>query len=273
MSAICQQDPDKLNISRPIIRFMNHSGFIISCETVVLVIDYYTDPEASLAPYIDGDKRLVYLVSHSHYDHWNPDILQWRSNLESIYLLDDTCKEYFNINPFELKNKKIKFIRPYNDINEIQNLNLPFEYFKVFASTDSGSSIFFKIDGVSFFHAGDLNNWDWKDEDSPKMEKDYRDELKKLKLYLSEIGEKIDFAFVPVDGRLLDRALSGAEIFIDEFKPKFLIPIHLNGGLDNPSRLAKSEYGKMSRIINLQRPGDQVDSKGLRIPPCLKEIY
>ena len=114
MSAICQRDPSQLNFEKPYVRFMNHSGIIISCANTTIVIDYYTDPEASLAPYLESDNRLVYLVSHSHYDHWNPDILQWSSNKESYYILDETCKEYFEQNPYELHNKKIKFNKTKN---------------------------------------------------------------------------------------------------------------------------------------------------------------
>lgn len=273
MSAMCQRGDSALLFKKPFVQFMNHSGFIVAGREATLVLDYYTDPEAALSPYLESELPLIFMVTHEHYDHWNPDILQWHSKTASVYLLDEACRAYFRQNPYELNCKKIAFIKAGTDLRDLSSLALPFEKFRVFSSTDAGSSFFFRMDEQNYFHAGDLNNWDWQDEDSPAMEAAYLGELEKLRAYLCGENLKLDVAFVPVDGRLADKALLGAEQFIRCLQPKYLLPMHLNGGLEFPGLLAKSEYGGRCKVINLSRPGDRIDREGVRIPPCLEHIY
>ncbi|MDO5732659.1 MAG: MBL fold metallo-hydrolase [Eubacteriales bacterium] len=269
----CQHDPNIVVFTKPFVWYMNHSGFVLATNTATIVMDYYTDPEAVLSPYLNSDLPLIFLVSHEHYDHWNPDILNLRSQTPSYYILDEACRNYFKETGFPIDERYMRFVHSPMGLDSIGFEQLPFEDFRVFGSTDAGSSFFFRTEGISYFHAGDLNNWDWKDEESSAMEANYREKLDEIQGYLSSCSGTIDVAFVAVDGRLMDRAISGAEIFIDYFAPKILLPMHLNGGTDYPQVLAKKNARSGTKIVNLQRPGDRIDEGGRRIPPCVKEVY
>ncbi|MFR6562238.1 MAG: hypothetical protein ACLUR5_09860 [Eubacterium ventriosum] len=72
-----------------------------------------------------------------------------------------------------------------------------------FRSTDEGVAFLLEYDNKVYYHAGDLNCWDWKEE--PKS---YRNNM--IQLYIREIQKmdnlKIDVAFVPLDPKLEETA-------------------------------------------------------------------
>ena len=66
------------------------------------------------------------------------------------------------------------------------------------------------------YHAGDLNWWHWEGESEEwnrKMAEDYRAEIDTL------AGERIDLAFLPVDGRLGAAAVSYTHLTASELLP------------------------------------------------------
>ena len=71
---------------------------------------------------------------------------------------------------------------------------------KAFDSTDEGLSYLVEMDGIRIFHAGDLNNWHWREESTPReieeAERDFQQVMETMR------GEKVDVAFFPVDPRL-----------------------------------------------------------------------
>ena len=73
---------------------------------------------------------------------------------------------------------------------------------KAFGSTDVGISFLIETEGRRIFHAGDLNNWHWKDESTPQevaeAEGNY---LKELDIIAKETSV-MDLVMFPVDPRL-----------------------------------------------------------------------
>ncbi len=97
---------------------------------------------------------------------------------------------------------------------------------KAFGSTDIGISFLIRTEGRTIFHAGDLNNWHWKDESTPEeiavAERDY---LKELEL-LADTTDHLDVALFPVDPRLGSDFARGAEQFIDRIHVRLFVPMH-----------------------------------------------
>ena len=73
-------------------------------------------------------------------------------------------------------------------------------------STDAGVAFYVASNGVSLFHAGDLNDWEWGgagDLISGRVRRAFRLEIKKL-------SEKpINVAFFPMDPKLLEYQIKG----------------------------------------------------------------
>ena len=195
--------------------YIYHSGFAVETEKYKLVFDYYMEPkknseEFEIENFITDSKQVLIFSSHSHGDHFNSEILEWKKKNTNIkYILSDditTEGEYY-------------FVKE-GDILNIDGVEI-----KVFGSTDLGTSYFVKCDNKTFFHAGDLNWWAWSD-DTPEEEKYMRDlYIEKMKR-VEEIKE-VDFLFYPVDPRLEENSFLGVEDFVKRVKVKNIIPMHM----------------------------------------------
>ena len=73
-------------------------------------------------------------------------------------------------------------------------------------STDAGVAFYVASNGVSLFHAGDLNDWEWDgagDLINGRVRRAFRHEIKKL-------SEKpINVAFFPMDPKLMEYQFKG----------------------------------------------------------------
>lgn len=187
------------------ISYIYHSGFTIEDEEYYLIFDYYKGVIELM------DKETFIFSSHGHADHFNPEILNWDNrNIDYIFSDDIEVKEKDNIH----------FMSPYEEIT-LKGIKV-----KSFGSTDLGLSFLIDVNEKTIFYAGDLNWWDWKsntEEEKIQEEKDYKDELDKIKAH----NPKIDIAFVPVDPRLEENYYRAGEYFIKEFEPDYFFPIHL----------------------------------------------
>ena len=195
------------------IKYIGHSGFILEDSACALMIDCcgLTQESAEVKAY--SGKRLYILASHEHGDHYDPKILTFGGDQRKWILSEDIRKR----------------IRKPQDINYIAKGE---EYrdecvtIKAYGSTDEGVSFYIEAGGLKIFHAGDLNNWHWNEEetaeDAAKNEKAFLDELK---LIAKEIPA-LDVAMFPVDPRLGKDYMRGAEQFLDSIKVNLFIPMH-----------------------------------------------
>ena len=147
------------------IYYIYHSGFAMELDTSILIFDFYKFPENKISEkkyFFDTfikrtDKKVYIFSSHSHYDHFNKEILSWLNINENIkFILSDDIKTY--------KHKNFYFTKDGDNL-KIDNLNI-----YTFGSTDLGSSFYINVDNKNIFHSGDLHFWHWED-DTPEEEK------------------------------------------------------------------------------------------------------
>lgn len=185
------------------IKHIFHSGFHIEYREKILLFDVYNH----LDQYKNED--IICFVTHSHSDHYSPDIKQLAENNQVKYVVSDDVP-----------------MAASGDVHKVtvgDELYVDGFKIQVFGTTDLGVSFLVKIGDESIFHSGDLNWWHWEDNDaaSQEHEKDiYQHEIEKL------VGHPIDYAFVPVDYRLKTFNRLGMDYFIEKLKPKYLIPMH-----------------------------------------------
>lgn len=234
------------------IYYLHHSAICVVLDKTLLIFDYFMhEPDKGMEQgHISEDdlknaERVYFFVSHSHHDHYNPCIFEWEDlNKNVTYILDSTLPEE------DTPGKKIVLSRgeQYDD-----------GYLSVqdFGSTDIGGSFYVYCEGTSFFHAGDLNYWHWKDEGNARysgiMEKYFDRELRFLKHKVSHI----DYAFFPVDKRMGSDYDEGAEIFIDTMKPKFFIPIHFLE-FDDTTAFRKKNKVMNTKVFAIQNNGERL---------------
>ena len=236
------------------IHYIYHSGFAIKTKNHFLIFDYYKDPlenmdskqkPALLSPENIKDMKNVFVfASHSHGDHYNPSILKWEnynSNIQYVFSSDIIINE-----------DKLN----YTFIEEGQEKSIKDIYVKAYGSTDIGISFLVKVDGLTIFHAGDLNWWHWKEdsvEEKSFAEASFKAEVEKLK---SE--KSIDIAFFPVDPRLQEYYYIGGEYFAENIQPKLLIPMHFADDVSVTKEFYDRTKISKVKVIQIDHSGQEI---------------
>lgn len=236
--------------------YLNHSGFLLELDRDVLVFDYFTDPANVLSRYTDSEKNIRFFVSHAHYDHWNLDILDFRSAGRQFYYLDESCQLPESFVPADYM--QFFSMQPGRVLTDPADVGEEIKSIQTFGSTDEGVSYLLEISEGYIFHAGDLNMWDWEPvgKTDLAMEQAYTHELAALQQTLA--GKPVWLAMLPVDLRLDKKAFLGAKMFTSYVKTQYLVPDHLNGGVQLPKLLARELNGETTQVIDLTTPGQSL---------------
>ena len=141
--------------------YIYHSGFAIEAEGVTIIIDYYKDSSETIRNQgivhdclLQKPGKLYVLSTHFHPDHFNREILTWKEQRpDIIYLFSKDILKHRRANP-----EDAIYINK-GESYEDDNLRID-----AFGSTDVGISFLIHLQGMSIFHAGDLNNWHWSEE-------------------------------------------------------------------------------------------------------------
>ncbi|MDO4494152.1 MAG: MBL fold metallo-hydrolase [Clostridia bacterium] len=199
------------------VTYLGHSGFLAETAHARLLFDYIrgTLPETG-----DG-KPLFVFASHFHADHFCPAIFDapLAAHVTRYVLSSDIRKKRGRVLkalPEETR-AKIVFVKP------DETLDLGACRIATLGSTDEGVAFTAEADGLRLYHAGDLNNWYWAEEDpawNADMARRYTAELKKI------AGQSFDAAFVPVDPRLGDAYGLGLREFLSTVRAKHVFPMH-----------------------------------------------
>lgn len=203
--------------------YLFHSGFAVKTQSHFLIFDYYIDkPEGKLCGLAGGciepdeikDRDVVVFCSHRHSDHYNPVIFTWRGKIPKLhYVMSHDIKRI---------PQSYDVLRAYGGHDyELGDMKI-----KVLFSTDVGVAYFIAVDGLTIYHAGDLNLWSWEgapDCDKHQIKRRYMQEIDKLKQY------KIDIAFVPLDPRLQGNYLLGLDYFMRNTDTEMVFPMHFGG--------------------------------------------
>ena len=200
--------------------FLHHSGFMLELETMILVFDYYLDPLKRLEDRLEKtDKPVYFFVSHVHGDHFNRAIRKFEKRASGYFLHRD-C--HLAVADESLLHEM--------DVGETVNEG-PLSV-HMYGSTDAGGSYMVEAEGLTIFHAGDLNWWHWAgEEDSENREA--RDWFFRE---LSCIKEKeVDIAMLPVDARQQAAREWGVKAYLSHFSAGLLIPMHAFGQRWAPS--------------------------------------
>ena len=209
------------------ITYITHSSFFIETDHTCLLFDYYTGS----IPKVPQGKKLYVFASHRHSDHYSSQIFELKKeNLEIRYLLSNDIEKVEDSSVSYLKEDVVWF----DDFLEVCT----------YPSNDEGLAFLVKVDGYTLYHAGDLNNWDWKGEDANWLEwqkKLYHQQLEKMK------DENIDVAFIPVDPRLEENYYEGAVDFLKVCHARYIVPMH-----------CWKKYEIIHKLINEHVNSDQV---------------
>jgi len=226
------------------IKYIQHSGFIIEDNDCALMIDCCGLTKESAELRECGGGRLYVLASHVHGDHFDRSIMSFQSPQIKWILSDDIRKK---VSP----GSGIHFLAK-GDVYRDDRVTI-----KAYGSTDEGVSFYIETGGKKIFHAGDLNNWHWNEEETPedaaKNEKWFLDELA---LIAKEVPE-LDAAMFPVDSRLGRDYTRGAEQFLDNIRTGLFIPMHFWDDINAARAFKAGAEQRCSRFADIRAAGDE----------------
>lgn len=234
------------------ITYLDHSGFIVEDEEVIMVFDYFRDPSNALPHALNAnpDKPVVFFVTHHHPDHYNKSIFHLAQNHRRTYVMSN------DVHPQNVPDTLEVAGMSRGDVIE----NLPGGItVHAYGSTDAGVSFLVTTkSGKKIFHAGDLNDWHWQDESTMReVEEAGEHYMTIIKHIASEVPE-MDVVFFPVDVRQGSDFARGAREFMTAVKVHDFFPMHFSG--DYRKACDFSEYEVPGTTCHcLHNPGESID--------------
>lgn len=236
-------------VKKMTVTYYHHSGFSVASGDILLVFDYWRGkntriPEAlGLTPETLARFSQIYVfITHEHEDHYDGVVYTWDQYAPVTYVIADCL-------PDQARGHRMAKGGELNLSDRVQ--------VKAYGSTDSGVSFLVTVDGMHFFHAGDLNFWHWREVSNARQiqeaDEDFRQEMANLH------GIDVDVAFFPVDPRLGMLFDAGANYFILTVKPRLLLPMHFWGRTDVIVEFARRSRTRETEIIALTSPGQAIN--------------
>ncbi|MCM1368823.1 MAG: MBL fold metallo-hydrolase [Candidatus Amulumruptor caecigallinarius] len=253
------------------ITYVWHDCFVVGTDEATLIFDYWKDPVSApgAIPHFlkmaDAGKPLYVFVSHSHKDHFNPEIFSWALMFPGVkYVVSrDVMRRIRHV-----VSETSVYSGPKVDADAVVCLKSGEEWsdgvvkVAAFPSTDVGNSYVVETAGKRFFHSGDLNAWVWRDEsDEKEINKalgDYHACLREIGRYLQP-GDTprnpswIDYCFFPVDSRIGSGYYEGAAAFVREFDVRHFFPMHFGLGDAEEQKRHEHDAVKFELYANRER--------------------
>ncbi|MDE7388434.1 MAG: MBL fold metallo-hydrolase [Muribaculaceae bacterium] len=235
------------------VTYLDHSGFAITTEDAILVFDFLRDPSHALHKLLKENPTLpvTFFVSHHHPDHFNADIFEMAQDHKRTYVIsNDELPQ--NI-PSTLR---VAGMSPGDVIEDIPGASRV----KAYGSTDVGVSYFVTLtDGHTVFHAGDLNLWHWRDENTPAAAvRATADFTKVLNRIESEVSA-IDIAMFPVDPRQGTDFAEGARLFTNGIRVANFFPMHFWGEYKEACLFSSYIEAPSTAAHCLHSPGESIE--------------
>ena len=203
----------KLEKGQAVVWYLGHSSWAVKTANNLLIFDYFKKGNLPDTPLLANghinpeeikDLNVTVFASHSHGDHYNPLIFDWKDKVKNIeYVLG-----------FKPKEKAEYTYMPAHKKQKINGMGVV-----TIDSNDSGVGFFVVADGVKLFHSGDHAN----------RKQDFSGPFKKEIDFLAEKGLKPDLFFAPVSGcgfGDLEAVKKGVYYTIKKLSPKAVFPMH-----------------------------------------------
>lgn len=204
----------QLKEGEALVCYLYHAGWAVKTSNTLLVFDYWERmPKQENAALFDGfinpeeikGQHVYVFVSHSHGDHFDERVMDWKSVVPNITYIfgweafDDKEFHYFGKERVTKSIGELKIRNIYHNFD-----NIPESAFLV------------EVDGLVIYFSGDHGN-------SPgELNPLYKENID----YMAEQADRFDLVFLSVFG---SPTYEGELYAIEKFKPKIMLPMHYGG--------------------------------------------
>jgi len=229
------------------VTFFYQSSFTVAIEKTLLVFSYWqTDQPALPDDYylterdFQGFNNIVVFVPRDSKEHHDPVIYSWKKSFPITYVV---CSDAAHAAP---KTSNVRLVKQ-GDVLSVAGVRVA-----VHGSSDEGVSFMVHAMGLSIFHAGDLNLWHWREENT------LREITQAEELFYRTVADipkdQLDICMFPVDPNLGGFYDAGANHFIMTFKPRVFFPMHWGNRAEIAQDYARRMRTPHTQVYALTQP-------------------
>lgn len=235
--------------------YLWHSGVALLLEHLSIVIDYFedsTDVHAGVLHehILRRGVPLYVLSTHFHHDHYTPEIFAFEAPQITYILSRDIAEQR---DATLCRRELLHFIAKGETFAD-DSLQVV-----AFGSTDEGSSFAVHAGGLSFFHAGDLNNWHWMER---RGEREWRAAEARFLAEVDDIRRQLpefDVVMFPLDPRLGSEYMRGATQFLERISCRIFCPLHFDLAYAQARAFAPCAAAHGTRLLDITHRGQFFD--------------
>lgn len=227
-----------------LVSYFYQSAFTVSLQKTLLIFSYrqtdvpQMDPSQHLTEKdFQGFNSILVFVPSASVAHHDPVIYKWKQSFPITYIMpQDAAKTAPRAANVRICREGDVFTVGYSEIS-------------VFGSTDLGVSFLVKAEGQHIFHAGDLNLWHWREENTLK-------EISRAEnLFYEKVSkipkDTIDICFFPLDPNQGGFYDAGANHFIIALRPRVFFPMHFGPRGEIANEYARRNISRRTTVFAL----------------------
>ena len=243
------------------VSFFRQSSFAVAVGKTLLIFSYRELPEDEMPlnsrmsdQDLAGFGNILVFVPRNSAEHYDDTIFSWKPSFPITYFLSSDLKDAAP------KDRKVHFVKENDEIN-IAGVSV-----RVCGSTDAGVSFLANVGGVRVFHAGDLNLWHWREENTPqataRAEADFYATVKSIP------HDDLDICMFPLDPNQGGFYDAGANHIIMALKPRVFFPMHWGRRTEIANDYARRMHTRHTTVYALTGMRETVQIDLSQDPPA-----
>lgn len=228
-----------------LVTYFYQSAFTVSLKKTLMIFSYRQTGLKQLASEQQlGEKDfhgfnniLVFVPNGSLTHHDHEVIYKWKSAFPITYILSEDARKNAPDAP------NIRFCKE-GDSFSVAHANI-----SVFGSTDAGVSFLAEAEGLRVFHAGDLNLWHWREENT------LREIAQAEEIFYKKVAaipkDKVDICFFPLDPNQGGFYDAGANHLIMQVRPRVFFPMHFGSRQEIAAEYARRSITRRTVVFAL----------------------
>jgi hypothetical protein len=229
-----------------LVSYFFHSAFTVSLQKTLLVFSYRQKdlPQLVENQYLSekdfhGFNNILVFVPSASAAHHDPVIYTWKQSFPITYIMPpEAAKSAPRAANVRICREGDKFTIGHSEIS-------------VYGLTDTGVSYLVTAEGLSTFHAGDLNLWHWREENT------LREIARAETLFYEKVAkipkDVIDLCFFPLDPNQGGFYDAGANHFIMSLRPRVFFPMHFGLRPEIANEYARRVLSRRTVVFALTR--------------------
>jgi hypothetical protein len=227
-----------------LVTYFYQSSFTVSLQKTLLVFSYRQSdvPQLEESQYLaDKDfhsfNNILVFVPDASKAHHDKAIYEWKQSYPITYIMpQDAAKLAPRLANVRACREGDRFTVGHSEI-------------EVFGSADKGISYLVKAEGLSIYHAGDLNLWHWREENT------LRDIARAEAVFYEKVAkipkDGVDISFFPLDPNQGGFYDAGANHFIMAVRPRVFFPMHFGSRGEIAAEYARRSISRRTTVFAL----------------------